>query len=389
MDEESEQDVFIGQIIFNKYKLLKKIGEGTFGSIYEAQSIDNNKLYAIKLEDMRHGQYMLENESFILSNLNIPLIPKFKCYGYIGTFIVLVMELLGKSLDIILTEKTLTKLSLRCVCNIAYQIISILEILHNCNIIHLDIKPGNIAIGKGEKSKYIYLLDFGLSIEYNNNNNKNIESQKKLNFEQNNKEFIGNARYSSINALEGGPLSKRDDLESLGYLIVYLALGELPWQGYISYDNRDKYYKIKEIKKKTTPKQLCKDLPLEFEEYINYTKNLKYEEIPNYQYLKNLFINVLKNLKFKFDYYYDWEIKDNEEKKNKEKEYKNYLKDNFPYYNNPNIGNKIKELIEERKKNEGCIFNSDKFIEVDDIIPSNKSKIRKKNSQDTSCCIIY
>lgn len=388
MDEESEQDEFIGQIIFNKYKLLKKIGEGTFGSIYEAQSIDNNKLYAIKLEDMKHGQYMLENESFILSNLNIPLIPKFKCYGYIGTFIVLVMELLGKSLDIILTEKTLTKLSLRCVCNIAYQIISILEILHNCNIIHLDIKPGNIAIGKGEKSKYIYLLDFGLSIEYNNNNNnhKNIESQK---IEQNNKEFIGNARYSSINALEGGALSKRDDLESLGYLIVYLALGELPWQGYISYDNRDKYYKIKEIKKKTTPKQLCKDLPGEFEEYINYTRNLKYEEIPNYQYLKNLFINVLKNLKFKFDYYYDWEIKDNEEKKNKEKEYKNYLKDNFPYYNNLNIGNKIKELIEERKKNERCIFNSDKFIEVDDIIPSNKSKIRKKNNQDTSCCIIY
>ena len=386
MDEESEQDDFIGQIIFNKYKLLKKIGEGTFGSIYEAQSIDNNKLYAIKLEDMKHGQYMLENESFILSNLNIPLIPKFKCYGYIGTFIVLVMELLGKSLDIILTEKTLTKLSLRCVCNIAYQIISILEILHNCNIIHLDIKPGNIAIGKGEKSKYIYLLDFGLSIEYNNNNNKNIESQK---IEQNNKEFIGNARYSSINALEGGALSKRDDLESLGYLIVYLALGELPWQGYISYDNRDKYYKIKEIKKKTTPKQLCKDLPGEFEEYINYTRNLKYEEIPNYQYLKNLFINVLKNLKFKFDYYYDWEIKDNEEKKNKEKEYKNYLKDNFPYYNNLNIGNKIKELIEERKKNERCIFNSDKFIEVDDIIPSNKSKIRKKNNQDTSCCIIY
>ena len=386
MDEESEQDDFIGQIIFNKYKLLKKIGEGTFGSIYEAQSIDNNKLYAIKLEDMKHGQYMLENESFILSNLNIPLIPKFKCYGYIGTFIVLVMELLGKSLDIILTEKTLTKLSLRCVCNIAYQIISILEILHNCNIIHLDIKPGNIAIGKGEKSKYIYLLDFGLSIEYNNNNHKNIESQK---IEQNNKEFIGNARYSSINALEGGALSKRDDLESLGYLIVYLALGELPWQGYISYDNRDKYYKIKEIKKKTTPKQLCKDLPGEFEEYINYTRNLKYEEIPNYQYLKNLFINVLKNLKFKFDYYYDWEIKDNEEKKNKEKEYKNYLKDNFPYYNNLNIGNKIKELIEERKKNERSIFNSDKFIEVDDIIPSNKSKIRKKNNQDTSCCIIY
>ena len=144
----------------------------------------------------------------------------------------------------------------------------IFEVIHNNNIIHRDIKPANIAIGIEEdnKNKYIYVLDFGLSKKYRSDTTK-----RHFSFSKNNP-LIGNARYSSINALEGGTQSRRDDLESIGYLLLYLLLGNLPWQGKVSHSKDDKYYKIREIKKQTTPEQLCEGLPKQFEYYIKYTR---------------------------------------------------------------------------------------------------------------------
>ena len=399
---DQEEDLFVGETVFNEYKLLKKIGQGSFGSIYEAESLNNKILYAIKLEDMKQNQYILEEESIILSYLNIPRIPRIKSFGYKGSFIILVMELLGKSLDDIFNELPSKKMSLRCVCNIALQLLSIIEIMHNNNIIHRDIKPGNIAIGVKEKSKYIYLLDFGLSKKYINDENKHFK------FEQNNK-LIGNARYSSINALEGGTQSRRDDLESLGYLLLFFILGRLPWQGYVSNSKEDKYYKIKEIKKQTSPKKLCENLPKQFEEYIVYTRKLEYEENPNYNYLKNLFKSLLYNNKWPFDYYYDWDTSgiNNTE-----------IRDYKRGYNIPKICNQIKDLISERKKNGR--FEDEKFVvnseeEYNNIINNktdnlnvgikysynsnsltqnnndNKNKFIKprRNKEDSVCCIIY
>ena len=353
MENEVEQDLFIGETIFNRYKIIKKLGQGSFGSIYEAESKYSHKLYAVKLEDMKQDQFILEEESIFLSYINISRIPKLKSFGYSGSYIILVMELLGKSLDKIFNELPSRKMSIRCVCNIAYQLILIFEAIHNSNIIHRDIKPANIAIGREEKSKYIYMLDFGLSKKY-----RSSKTKKHFPFIQNNK-LIGNARYSSINALEGGTQSRRDDLESIGYLLLYLLLGRLPWQGYISHSKDDKYYKIKEIKRQTKPEQLCEGLPPQFEEYVKYTRNLKYEEDPNYNYLKNLFLTVLKNYNWEFDYYYDWdqvgltysEIKD------KEKEYDKNNQDNKSNI----MCKKISDLITERK-NIGYSFDIDRFV---------------------------
>ena len=299
--EGNEEDLFIGETIFNKYKFLRKLGQGAFGSIYEAQSKYSNKLYAVKLEDMKQEQFILEEESMFLSYINCPQIPKVKSFGYIGSYIILVMELLGKSLDKILNEIPGRKMSIRCVCNIAYQLVLIFEKVHGCQIIHRDLKPANIAIGREEKSKYIYLLDFGLSKKFISS-----KTGRHYQYRENNK-LIGNARYSSINALNGGTQSRRDDLESLGYLVIYLIVGRLPWQGYISHSKEDKYYKIKKIKKETTAEQLCEGLPRQFLDYIRYTRNLQYEENPDYNYLKNLFLSVLRGYGYQFDYYYDWE----------------------------------------------------------------------------------
>ena len=373
---EKDEDLFIGETIFNKYKLIRKLGQGSFGSIYEAQSKYSNKFYAVKLEDMKQDQFILEDESIFLSYLNIPQIPKVKTFGYSGSYIILVMELLGKSLDKIINELPSRKLSIRCVCNIAYQLILIFEKIHNCWIIHRDIKPANIAIGREEKSKYIYLFDFGLSKKFISS-----KTLKHYPFRQNNK-LIGNARYSSINALNGGTQSRRDDLESLGYLTIYLLVGRLPWQGYISRSKEDKYYKIKQIKQQTTAEQLCEGLPRQFQEYIKYTRSLKYEENPNYNYLKNLFLSVLKSYNYDFDYYYDWdqvgltnsEIRNNE--KNNDNQISNIINNQHIV---SNIYPKISNLVDERKKVGGS-FDGDKFVyDVEEESNINIEKLKSGN----------
>ena len=243
-ETEDSSDSFIGKTIFNKYLLMEKIGEGAFGFVYKAKSINSNKLYAVKFENITEGQFILEEEALFLSYLNCNRIPKVKSFGYSDQYIVLVMELLGKSLDKILNELPTKKMSVRCICNIAIQLISIFEIIHSNHIVHRDIKPSNIAIGLGNNCKYIYVFDFGLSKKYRSSTTK-----KHIPFTQDNI-LIGNARYSSINALEGGTQSRRDDLESIGYLLIYLLLGTLPWEGKVSHSKEDKFYKIREIKKK-------------------------------------------------------------------------------------------------------------------------------------------
>ena len=423
-DSEST-DVFLGQTIFNKYKLIRKLGQGSFGSIYQAQSKCSNKYYAVKLEEMRQNQFVLEEESIFLSYLNCPRIPKLKTFGYSGSLIILVMELLGDSLDKIFDKLPSRKMSIRCVCNIAYQLLMIFEIIHNCNIIHRDIKPANVAIGFEGKSKFIYLLDFGLSKKY-----RSSKTKKHFPFVQGNK-LIGNARYSSINALDGGTQSRRDDLESLGYLLLYLLLGRLPWQGHISHSKEDKYYKIREIKKNTTPAELCQGLPQQFREYLEYTRSLEYETDPDYDYMKNLFLTVLKKYNWDFDYFYDWdqvgltnsEIKD-KEKDNKTDENNKKLEG---VHQIPKLCNKISELIEERKRSKD-IFDQERFvndpeeesmfnlsanpventyeniynsnsmtpydyprkpIKQSGCLPCQPKSYRKEKEKDNSCCIIF
>ena len=425
--ETEKRDIFIGETFFKKYKIMKKIGQGSFGSIYQAISIYSNRLYAIKIEDMKQDNYNLEEESLLLSFLNFSRVPKIKCFGYSGSFIILVMELLGKSLDKIFRDLPSRKMTIRCVCNIAYQLILILEIIHNCDIIHRDIKPANIAIGREKKEKFIYLLDFGLSKKF-----RSSKTKKHFPFIKN-KKLIGNARYSSINALEGGTQSRRDDLESLGYLLIYLLLGKLPWQGFISFSNDDKYYKIKEIKKSYTPEKLCEGLPPQFKEYISYTRNLHYEQDPDYNYLKRLFLTVLKNYNYEFDYYYDWKYLKITKKENKDKD-KDNKSINFHRINyldekhkTSDLCNKISSLISQRKSIRG-VFDYDRFVcDIDEEskiniqkmklgyqtetinyfddpnsiipLPSHKKVVNHNgclpctsssfNDKDNSCCIIY
>ena len=213
------------------------------------------------------------------------------------------MELLGKSLESIMHSLPSKKMSLKSVCMIAYQMLNLIEYVHNKSFIHRDIKPDNFAVGIDEREQLnsvIYLIDFGLAKLYRNPETL-VQNPMIIR-----KKLTGTARYASIHALMGMEQSRRDDLESIGYVIIYLLCGVLPWQGFVLKNKEDKYAKILEKKKTITSKELCKNLPKHIEIFIDYVKKLQYEEEPDYCYLKGLFEDCLKEANERFDNIYDW-----------------------------------------------------------------------------------
>ena len=211
----------------------------------------------------------------------------------------MVMELLDKSLEDIFQQQQ-KKFSIKTVCMIGIQMIDRLEFIHNKNIIHRDIKPDNFVVGLNNKSHIIYILDFGLSKKY-----RSSRTHQHIKFTINRK-LTGTARYASINALKGSEQSRRDDLEAIGYVLMYFLRGSLPWQGLHVHKGEDRYKKILAKKSSTTAKELCKGFPEEFAEYIEYTRKLEFEADPDYIYLRNLLVSALEKQNTKFDFWYDW-----------------------------------------------------------------------------------
>ena len=396
MEKKLSKLELIGRKFFNKYTLMKKLGEGSFGAIYAARSEHN--WYAIKLENKNKGQNLLENEAYIMSYLHGKRIPFIKSFGYSGEYNVLVMELMGKSLENIFENLPIKKMTVNCVGKLGIQMIEILEFIHNKHIIHRDIKPDNFVMGRGEKSIYLYLLDFGLAKKYRSSTTlKHYPIIKKKN-------LTGTARYASINALNGLTQSRRDDLEAVGYVLLYFLRGKLPWQGLHVKNKEDRYHRIMEIKMDTSPSELCRGFPKEFEEYVEYTRNLEYEEDPNYEYLKNLFLIILKEDINNIEYVYDWDIgnktlntittsntsqkafllkdKEKERKRERDKEDKN----NNKFKNIQNIfknkTNEFEEIMNKKKHKYENMNTNEGFYRSQIIQLSNTKKIINTEGND-------
>ena len=210
------------------------------------------------------------------------------------------MELLGKSFDILFEEQN-KKFTLKTVSMLAIQMLERIEFIHNKNIIHRDIKPDNFSMGIDNKNYILYILDFGLSKKY-----KSKKTNEHIKYKENIKKLTGTARYASINALGGCEQSRRDDLESIGYVLIYFLKGNLPWQGLKIEKGEDRFHKIYLKKKEINSEILCFGLPNEIKIFIDYTRNLKFEENPNYSFLKGLFVSILEKEKCCFDFCFDW-----------------------------------------------------------------------------------
>ena len=282
------------KLIFNKYRVKNLIHSSGFADVYEGINEKENIPVALKLEKRKSNFNILESEAFLLMNLKGYGIPKIITYGRHGLYNVLIEELLGLSIGHIYDSYIRNKFDLKDICMIALQSLDRIEYIHSKLVIHRDIKPHNLVIGRNDPN-VIYLIDFGLSRKY-----RSSRTGKHIKF-NNLKLTFGSLRYLSINGNKGFEQSRRDDLESLGYMLIFLATGTIPWIQYenIEIDVVKKYLLVYKIKKNIPTEKLCKGLPDEMIEYINYCKGLHFEEDPDYNHLRSLFVQILnkKNLK--------------------------------------------------------------------------------------------
>ena len=273
-------------------------------TVYEGLNINDKEPVAIKFERVSEENF-LKAEAFFLLTLKGFGIPKILSFGKNNTYNILVEELLGLSIFNLWKQKKLDMdVKIKNVCMIALQALDRLEYIHSKNIIHRDIKPSNFLIGRKNR-EIIYLIDFGFANLYRNSRTGKHIKYGSINC------LYGSIFYNSINANKGYEQSRKDDLESLGHMLIYLALNYLPWGNVFNNNSINEEAKLRlllQIKSSTTPEKLCNGLPKEFTSFIKYCRNLEFEQEPNYYYLKSLFTNILSKIPQKAALFFFWKV---------------------------------------------------------------------------------
>eukprot|EP00445_Apocalathium_hangoei_P095146 CAMPEP_0204251182 /NCGR_PEP_ID=MMETSP0361-20130328/100541_1 /ASSEMBLY_ACC=CAM_ASM_000343 /TAXON_ID=268821 /ORGANISM="Scrippsiella Hangoei, Strain SHTV-5" /LENGTH=373 /DNA_ID=CAMNT_0051224457 /DNA_START=43 /DNA_END=1164 /DNA_ORIENTATION=+ len=346
-----------------KFRLGRKIGSGSFGDIYIGTDVQTGEEVAIKLESIksRHPQLLYESKLYKILAGGVG-IPNIHWYGVEGDYNVMVIDLLGPSLEDLFSFCN-RKFSLKTSLMLADQMVNRVEYVHAKNFIHRDIKPDNFLIGLGKKANQVHIIDFGLAKKYRDpktqqhipyregksltgtaryasvNTHLGIEQSRRDDLEalgkkanqvhiidfglakkyrdpktqqhipyREGKSLTGTARYASVNTHLGIEQSRRDDLEAVGYVLMYFNRGSLPWQGLKANSKTEKYEKIMEKKMSTPVETLCQHFPTEFVTYLNYCRSLRFEDRPDYAYLRRLLKDLFFREGYQYDFVFDWTI---------------------------------------------------------------------------------
>mmetsp|Transcript_122964 Transcript_122964/g.226494 ORF Transcript_122964/g.226494 Transcript_122964/m.226494 type:complete len:316 (+) Transcript_122964:91-1038(+) len=291
-----------------KFRLGRKIGAGSFGDIYMGTNVQTGDEVAIKLESIKskHPQLLYESKLYKILAGGIG-VPNVHWYGVEGDYNVMVIDLLGPSLEDLFSFCN-RKFGLKTVLMLADQMVNRVEYVHTKNFIHRDIKPDNFLIGLGKKANQVHVIDFGLAKKY-----RDSKAQQHIAYREG-KNLTGTARYASINTHLGIEQSRRDDLEAVGYVLMYFNRGSLPWQGLKANGKKEKYEKIMEKKMSTPIEVLCKHFPSEFVTYLNYCRSLRFEDRPDYAYLRRLLKDLFLREGYQYDFVFDWTILNYESK---------------------------------------------------------------------------
>lgn len=283
-----------------EWTLGRKIGAGSFGDIYIGTHERTKQDAAVKLEPAktRHPQLAYEYRLYRLL-AGTTGIPQALWFGREGDYNCLVLDLLGPSLEDLFSYCD-RRFSLKTTLMLADQLISRVEALHTANYLHRDIKPDNFLIGLGRRSNLVYAIDFGLAKRF-----RDQRTHRHIPY-QDGKSLTGTARYASINCHLGIEQTRRDDMESLGFVLIYFLKGSLPWQGMRASTKKEKYRLIQDKKISTAVDVLCRGLPPEFALYINYCRSLRFDDKPDYAFLRRHFRDLFYRSGFTPDFVYDW-----------------------------------------------------------------------------------
>ncbi|KAH0474944.1 MAG: uncharacterized protein KVP18_001300 [Porospora cf. gigantea A] len=286
--------------IGRNYRLSRRIGCGSFGEIYLGVDLVQHKEVAIKMENAKrknpHLFYEVKLYRLLQGGAGIPNI---YWYGLEGEYFVMVMDLLGPSLEDLFNYCG-RRFQLKTTCMLADQMIQRIEYVHNLGIIHRDIKPHNFLMGRGRHDRMVYIIDFGLAKKY-----KDSRTNQHISYREG-KSLTGTARYVSLSTHLGVEQSRRDDLESLGYVYMYFVRGSLPWQGLRAVNKKDKYDRIMDVKLATPLSLLCQNYPAEFQAYLVYCRSLRFVERPDYSFLRRQMKSCLFREGHGYDFLFQW-----------------------------------------------------------------------------------
>ena len=267
----------------NKLFIKKKLGNGAFGEIFKGENVLTKEQIAIKCELIKENHIsLLKTEINILNLLQggkgIP-----KIYGFISSqkHNFMLFELLGRNLEELfqLCNKNFSK---KTVLSLGYHMLNRIEFIHSRHIIHRDIKPENFLMGRGKKNNVVYLCDFGLAKRF-----RDKKTGAHIPYKDG-KNFTGTATYASIYTHMGIEQSRRDDLESLAFILIYFIKGTLPWKNLKAKNAKDKQIKIFSKKVNTKVEDICSGLPQEFSKFLQYARDLHFEQKPDYEFLRGL-----------------------------------------------------------------------------------------------------